>query len=115
VKKYRALELYREIDKNRDGNLKLQEVMKFVKRIVPDVTEVQAARFRAALDANGDGTVTYKEVREHRHACPWVRPQEKRAALCEGGKQSWHGRWQWIGTRKRIVRGVITKRRPTLS
>lgn len=65
--KYRVLELFREIDKNRDGDLKIQEVLHFVKRILPDVTDVQAARFRVALDANGDGKVTYKEVREHRH------------------------------------------------
>jgi len=61
--KYRVLELFREIDKNRDGDLKIQEVMTFVKRVVPDVTDVQAARFRIALDANGDGKVTYNEVR----------------------------------------------------
>jgi Ca2+-binding EF-hand superfamily protein len=63
--KYRVLELFREIDKNRDGDLRIQEVMRFVKRIVPDVTDVQAARFRMVLDVNGDGKVTYKEVREH--------------------------------------------------
>jgi Ca2+-binding EF-hand superfamily protein len=81
MKKYRALELFREIDKNRDGNLKIQEVMTFVKRVVPDVTDMQAARFRVALDANGDGKVTYKEVRERRHTRARERPTPERGCL----------------------------------
>jgi hypothetical protein len=36
-KRWRAVEMFREIDKDRDGNLSVDELVRFVQRIVPDV------------------------------------------------------------------------------
>jgi len=61
-RRYRAVDMFMEIDKDHSGEIDIKELIHFVRRVVPDMTEVQMRRLYRRLDQNRDGKVTYKEV-----------------------------------------------------
>eukprot|EP00959_Pyramimonas_sp_CCMP1952_P206861 4326930-Pyramimonas_sp.AAC.1 len=51
----RALELFREFDKNSSGYLDRRELTSLVMRIFPEIKRRELRYFRAMLDVEGDG------------------------------------------------------------
>ena len=58
----RALELFREFDKQRKGWLSHSQIGGLAERLMPSVSAAQVRFFTVMVDANGDGQVTYKEL-----------------------------------------------------
>jgi len=63
-KGYRAVDMFLEMDKDRSGQLSIRELLRFIRKHFPEVTEDQVRRFDQFLDTNGDGKVSFKEIAE---------------------------------------------------
>ena len=60
----RALELFREFDKNSTGYLDRRELTSLVMRIFPEIKRRELRYFRAMLDVEGDGRVSFQSLNE---------------------------------------------------
>mmetsp|Transcript_1820 Transcript_1820/g.6524 ORF Transcript_1820/g.6524 Transcript_1820/m.6524 type:complete len:458 (+) Transcript_1820:144-1517(+) len=57
----RATELFRQMDKDRDKKLETEELKRFVKREMPDVTDRELRHFVLLVDLDGDGKISSTE------------------------------------------------------
>eukprot|EP00854_Cymbomonas_tetramitiformis_P024289 gene24289-29504_t len=65
----RALELFREFDRNRSGDLDKRELTNLVLRLMPDVSKPELKYFQAMIDIDGDGRTTFAELNEMVKVC----------------------------------------------
>jgi len=64
-RRYRALDVFMEIDKDRSKHIDIHEFTRFVKRVVPNMTKEEMRNLFHHLDLNRDRKIAYKEIAEY--------------------------------------------------
>jgi len=62
LKRYRLMDLFRLVDKDNSGEVRISELLKLVEEIMPDLTPGLLQRFVSHLDTRGIGRVSYKSM-----------------------------------------------------
>jgi hypothetical protein len=71
AKKYRVTDILAEMDKSRSNSVPMEELCRFLKKIVPDVTAGQLKRFSEHVDPMAVGRLPYQAVVDGmKHADP---------------------------------------------